>query len=298
MVETVQEERGEIDASSQISRRSFLRNAVAVCGLAGLAGYSSLIEPNRIDVTHIEIRLDRLPMEFDGLRIAHISDLHHGPYTGNLEIGKAVDAVNALKPDAIAVTGDFVTHSSYKRVVRHMGPCAQLLSRLRAPLGVYAVLGNHDQLAAPDFIADTLHSHGIQVLRNGAVAWQRERARLWLAGVDDVLEGRPSLDLARAKAPKDEAVVLLAHEPDYADVAAQHSIDLQLSGHSHGGQIHVPHLESLWLPPLSRKYPHGHYQVGRMQLYTNRGIGVIGVPVRFECLPEVTLLTLRAGRAL
>jgi predicted MPP superfamily phosphohydrolase len=120
-------------------------------------------------------------------------------------------------------------------------------------------------------------------------------APLTLVGLDDVWERKHDLRAALAGVPDDECKLLLVHEPDYADEAAHYPVDLQLSGHSHGGQINLPGYGRPVLPYLGQKYPAGLYQVGLMALYTNRGLGVISPPVRFNCPPEVTLLTLRAA---
>ncbi len=111
------------------------------------------------------------------------------------------------------------------------------------------------------------------------------------------MQGVPDLSRTLASIPKEETVVLLSHEPDFADEAALHPIDLQLSGHSHGGQIWLPIIGAPWLPPYAQKYPRGKYQVGGLTLYTNIGLGTIRVPMRLNCTPEISLFTLRAGRS-
>jgi predicted MPP superfamily phosphohydrolase len=143
-------------------------------------------------------------------------------------------------------------------------------------------------------VVEVLQSHNIPVLVNRSVPFEREGKRLWLAGVDDILAGRPRLELALKGIPADEPVVLLAHEPDWADYVAKHPVDLQLSGHSHGGQIRIPLLGAPYLPLMARKYPWGLRQIGGLTLYTNSGIGTIEVPMRIDCPPEVTLITLRS----
>jgi predicted MPP superfamily phosphohydrolase len=157
---------------------------------------------------------------------------------------------------------------------------------------VYAILGNHDHWTDADEVARALQTQPITVLRNAAIPIDRGGARLWIAGVDDVWERHADLDQALRLVPADQATILLAHEPDYADLAAQYSVDLQLSGHSHGGQVQLPFFGSPILPYLGRKYPRGLYQIGSLQLYTNRGLGVVSPPVRFNCRPEITLFTL------
>jgi hypothetical protein len=163
-------------------------------------------------------------------------------------------------------------------------------------MGVFAVLGNHDQ-CAPQFIARCLEEQGIAVLRNYPLHVERAGARLWIAGVDDVLDGKPRLDSTLQTIPRGEATLLLAHEPDFADVVSGYPVDLQLSGHSHGGQVKLPWLRPLYLPQLGRKYPWGLRQLGSLSLYTNRGLGTIFLPVRFNAPPEATLLTLHSGAA-
>jgi predicted MPP superfamily phosphohydrolase len=264
----------------------------------GLAGYSGLVEPNEVDVSRIDVKIDRLPPAFDQFRIAIISDLHFGPYTGEHEIGAAVNAANQLKPDMVAILGDFVTEpltGDLRVGAKKAEPCAKTLKGLQTPLGSFAVLGNHDYVTDPELVADALQTNGIAMLRNTNQAIERQGQRIWLLGLNDAVEGRPDLDRALQGVPADEPKILLVHEPDYADHASQFGIDVQLSGHSHGGQIRFPGIHPLWLPEMARKYYRGYYRVRGLQLYTNRGIGTVGVPFRFLASPEVTLMTLRAA---
>jgi predicted MPP superfamily phosphohydrolase len=155
-----------------------------------------------------------------------------------------------------------------------------------------AILGNHDHWNGADIVAGALVDRGIRLLRNESFAFERGHDRLWISGVDDVLENEHDLPKTLAAVPETEATVLLAHEPDFADDVAGFPVDLQLSGHSHGGQVRIPGLGPIVLPPLARKYHTGLNRVGRLQVYTSRGLGVINPPVRLNCRPEVTLLTL------
>ena len=286
--------------STRITRRALLKRATLVGGTVavGLAGYSGFVEPNEVDVRKIELKVEGLPGGFDGFRIALISDLHFGPYTGPREIGAAVQAVNKFKPDLIAILGDFVTEpliGSKRAGARKAEPCAQLLSGLQSRLGRFAVLGNHDYATDPEFVADALTSHGTPLLRNASHPVEENGARLWLAGINDAILGRANLEQAVAAVPPNEIKILLVHEPDFADAASRYGISVQFSGHSHGGQVRVPGMRPLWLPPLAERYYDGYYRVRDLQLFTNRGIGTVGVPFRFCCPPEVTLVNLRSG---
>ncbi len=267
---------------------------------AGLGAYSSLIEPNELVVERVEVRVPGLPAAFDGFRIVQLSDLHYGPYTGEREIGAAVRQANALEPHLVALTGDFVTSPLLDRVTGSRSPlpnarlCARVLSDLRAPNGVAACLGNHDANLDADAVAAALVSVGIVVLRNSNVVIEHQGGRLWVAGIEDALYGVPDLPKATDGIAPGGPTILLAHEPDFADAAASWPIALQLSGHSHGGQIRVPLLGSPYLPPLAQKYPYGTYRVGNLTLHTSRGIGTIMLPMRFDAPPEVTLITLHS----
>ena len=277
-----------------ITRRSFLRKAIhATLGLGASACggllYTTVLEPQWISVERVTVHLRRLPREFDGFTVAQLSDFHVGPYINADHIESAVAAANALKPDVFALTGDYVTHSA-----SYASPCAQALAKLRAPHGAVAVLGNHDHWTNAGTVLGALREHGIKVLANRSVSIEREGVRLWLAGVDDVWVKSADVERALNKVSKNETAILLAHEPDFADHVARYPVDLQLSGHSHGGQVRLPFLGAPVLPYLGVKYPIGLRRVGSLQVYTNRGIGVISPPVRFRCRPEVTLLTLRA----
>ena len=276
--------------------------AGAAVGALGVAGDGTIFEANRPLLVSIEVHLSRLADAWDGFRIVQLSDLHYDDYFSVVPLRKAVEIVNGLQPDLVVLTGDFVTslrakpHSpAASRAAKAIEPCARLLVQIRAGSGMLAALGNHDVDTDAGYIIAVLESYGISVLRNRSVPLERDGKRLWFAGVDDVLNGKPKLDLALKGIPADDPVVLLAHEPDWADYVANHPVDLHLAGHSHGGQIRLPILGAPYLPQMARKYPWGLRQIGRLMLYTNAGIGTIAIPMRLNCPPEVTLITLRKG---
>jgi uncharacterized protein len=290
---------------TKLSRRRFLYTTALAAGSSLALGIDGFAELNRISVVKLEISLLRLPTAFDGFSIAQLSDFHYDRFTAG-PIQRAVEMVNQLAPDLVVLTGDFVTAPILEHGYSPMSKaaaaapielCATELEKLRAPAGCFAVLGNHDISTDSGRVAHTLGEHRIPVLRNRSVALERGRERIWLAGIDDAFKGRADINRALAAIPANEATILLAHEPDFADVAAGRGIDLQLSGHSHGGQIWIPGIGAPWLPPLARKYPRGLYRVGSLILYTNIGIGTIRVPLRINCPPEITFIRLRAAAA-
>ncbi len=277
------------------NRRQFLRGALSLGVLGSVAVCAdAFIEPFRPTVKRVEVFLRRLPAELDGLTVAHLSDFHYDAYAVEV-IREAVQRTNDLNPDLIVLTGDFVTVpfiGKTRLAADDALPCAQILGGLQAPLGIFAVLGNHDFNTDPQRVAHALVSRGIVVLRNFNVEVEHNGVKLWLAGVDDVLHRGADLKKAMSGIPSGDTCILLAHEPDFADIASGYPIDLQLSGHSHGGQVRLPLLGTPYLPVMARKYPCGLRQVGSMALYTNCGIGTIFLPVRFDTPPEITLLTL------
>ena len=251
---------------------------------------AAVAEPFMLSIERQEIFLRRLPKSLDGFRIVHLSDFHYGPMVNPEHLKRAVRAANELHADLIALTGDYISQDR-----GYAAPCAEVVGRLRAKHGVYAVLGNHDHWTDAGIVHGALAERGITVLRNASTLVERGGKRLWIAGVEDAYEGEANLSAAIARIPAGEATILLAHEPDYADFVSHSEVDLQLSGHSYGGQVSIPGVGPLILPRLGRKYHTGHYCIGPLQLYTSRGVGVINPPVRFNCPPEVTLITLKSA---
>jgi predicted MPP superfamily phosphohydrolase len=288
-----------------MNRQRFL--TAGLCGAASLALYSGEIERHWVEVTHRDVYLTGLAAAFDGMRIAQISDIHMDEFTEPFFLRHVIDRINQIKPDAVFITGDFVTSTTVMEIratkfARGAAwQCANILTGLECK-ALYASLGNHDINIGAKQVSAALVANGITVLRNACLPIERGGGRIWLAGLDDPLEGHPNLDLAIPASIRNrpnEPVVLLCHAPDYADhlltQPAGEAVDLMLSGHSHGGQIRLPLLGALILPALARKYVKGWFQLGRLQLHVNRGIGTIGVPFRFDCPPEITSITLRAG---
>ena len=280
-----------------INRRKFIGLAAAA-GVAALGADALLLAPNFVKVISREISLARWPEKLDGFTIALLSDFHYDPYFSIHPLKAAIRIVNELRPDLIALTGDFVSMpwwGAQGKGAAAAEPCANLLKDLKAPQGVWAVLGNHDAFTDPARVTRALEEQKIPVLANRSVAIEQSGARFWLSGVDDVIVKGADLDTALRPVPKEEPVVLLAHEPDYADRVARYPVDLQLSGHSHGGQVRFPVVGPIFLPELARKYVWGLYKIGELTLYTNAGLGTVQVPVRLNCPPEITLLKIRPG---
>jgi hypothetical protein len=275
----------------KFSRRSFLRLALGGAATAALsavggAGYAALIEPHWLHLTQVDIPIARLAAHLDGFTIAQMSDLHCGPVVEPAAIDSAVELVLQQRVDLTVLTGDYVSHSA-----DYAPSCADRLATLTGGGVTFACLGNHDHWTDAEAVTAALTHAGIVVLRNAAI---KAADGLWVAGLDDVWEEHADLSQALRDVPSDVTTVLLAHEPDCADaVAADGRVQLQLSGHSHGGQVWLPGIGAPMLPYLAQKYPAGRYQVGGMWLYVNRGVGLISPAMRFNCRPEVTLLRLR-----
>jgi predicted MPP superfamily phosphohydrolase len=296
----------DIFVRSPITRRHFLTASIA--GAVGLGLYSGEIERHWIEVTESEVHLRGLSPSFDGVRIVQLSDIHMDEFSEPFFLRHAVELINRLKPDAVLLTGDFVSDvpRSKEFAAGAAWQCAHILSTLQCR-NLYAALGNHDVVVGAENVMAALTANGITVLRNACLPIERfgERigGRLWLAGLDDPYEGDPDPELtipASIRNIPDEPVVLMCHAPDYADdlVATQtgQAVDLILSGHTHGGQVCMPFVGPLTLPPMGRKYVKGWFQLGKTQLYVNRGLGTVGVPFRFDCPPEISLMTLRTDQ--
>jgi predicted MPP superfamily phosphohydrolase len=284
-----------------ISRRRFLQGGLGAA--AALAVYSSEIERHWIEVTEHEFTLRGLPAAFDGFRIAQLSDIHMDEYTEPFFLRRAVEKINSRCVDAVFLTGDFVSDGigSHSSEVGAAWQCAGILKGLQCKQ-VYGSLGNHDVAVGSHLVTEALAANGIPILDNSCLPIERAGSRFWLAGLDDPVMGRPKPEAAIPVAIRNqpnEPVVLLCHAPDYADRLLAHpigsSIGLMLSGHTHGGQVRLPMIGALVLPELGRKYVQGRFQLGGLQLYVNRGLGTSGLPLRMDCLPEISILTLRQG---
>ncbi len=293
----------EVGRSSKFSRRNLLRGGLMAS--AALALYAGEIERHWIEIKHVEIGIADLPEAFDGFRIAQLSDIHLDLFTEPFFLRHAIHKINALRPDAVCLTGDFVTElrTFPKYPIQAAWKCAAMLKTIECRR-VFAILGNHDTLVNPVEISNALSHHGILVLRNDNAMIEHNGARLWLAGLEDALDGNPEPDKAipeRIRGLRNEPVLLLCHEPDYADHLLRRqvgqSVSLMLSGHTHGGQVRLPFYGPITLPLMGKNYVEGLFRLGGMQLYVNRGLGAIGVPFRFDCPPEITDITLRRATA-
>ncbi len=281
-----------------LSRRQFLKASLvstvmtAAAGVGGLV-YARDIEPGWLEVVPVQLTLPRLSASFDGYRLAQLSDIHMGTGMTPARLQEVVERVNQQQPDLVAITGDFVTHGS---VARQAPGLIEALRELRARDGVVCVMGNHDHWTDVRAVRDIARASQITDVSNGFMTLNRNGATLHIAGVDSLWEHLDRLDRVLEQLPAEGAAVLLAHEPDFADFSAPTGrFDLQISGHSHGGQVILPFFGPPVTPRYGRKYPVGRYQVGDMIQYTNRGIGTVQPAVRFNCRPEITVFTLNAG---
>ena len=278
-----------------ITRRAFTTGLAA--SAAGLALYANGFARHLIEHTRRTFYLRNLPPAFDGFRIVQFSDIHLEEYSEEFFLRDVIAKVNALHADLVLVTGDFISRGPLPVDVplAASARCAALLSTLTCPQR-FGVLGNHDAAVGPHVIRAHLEASGLPILVNQHVRIERGNQHIVLGGIDDFSEGIPNLSLAVPEKPEGP-VILMAHEPDYAIKVLTHPrgplVDLMLSGHTHGGQVRIPGLRPLFLPPLGRRYTEGAYLLRDLQLYVNRGIGTVGVPFRLNCAPEITEITLR-----
>jgi uncharacterized protein len=268
----------------------FFKVCLVVCSLIFIGSvYVHKIEPNWLDITQIEVKLPKLDPAFAGYRIVQITDLHAGDGINRANLERVVEAVNAQNPDLIVITGDHVSRQPKQHI-----EMLDTLAKLHPHDRTISVLGNHDVYNDPAPIRQAIRQAGITLLENTIYTLKRGDATLHIAGVGDVFAQEAKLDQVLAQLPQTGAAIMLAHEPDFADdTAATGRFGLQLSGHSHGGQIRIPFYDG-YLPDYAHKYPLGRYQVGDMIQYTNRGIGMIKIYARFNCRPEISVFKLVA----
>lgn len=265
--------------------------ASAPCGPARLLARGDLA---RLEVCELTLAPARLPADLDGLRIAHLSDLHHdGEPRSEAFMAAVAEEVRRAAPDMVAITGDIVP---FVAVPGSLAEAATTLGDLGAGCEVYAVLGNHDFWADAPQVQDALERRGVRVLRNEGTPVKRGSGRLWLAGLDDHWSGLADLDAALRGCGPGDFCVLLAHNPDAIIEAARRGIDLQLSGHTHGGQVALPLVGPLVVPSdHGRRFAEGLHKVGPALLWVSRGQSV-HLPIRVGSTPQVTLITLRVPR--
>jgi len=263
-------------------------------------GYGYRIEPTWLEVNHIALTIRDLAPSFHGTKIAHLSDFHFGEHLPLGYLEGALERTAAEKPDLIALTGDFVD-----RGPKHVRAAAKLFAGLKAPLGVVAVLGNHDFSVHnargirrhPELhrhVADALGDQGIRVLRNESVRHERGSEGLIVAGIDD-LWSRESDPLAAMKDMcPDTPRIVLAHNPQSVEQFEGHRFDLMLSGHTHGGQVNWPGLGRVLLGTKAKRWAAGLYPHGPGHVYVNKGVG-FGWRFRFGVRPEIAVFTLNGG---
>ncbi len=275
-------------------RRQFLRQGAAGLTVISVANpLGNIAADDEFEVVYKTIRLPKLPAPLRGLRVGMISDIHSGPYMDKPQMDRYVERLNALKPDIILLPGDFVQSRN-----EEVEPLCDSFSKLKARYGVYGSTGNHDYFDDADYISKELEHAGIRMLRNTHTLIEVKGKELALVGLDDVRSGHPFDDLFRQAIDGLDAQlpnIVLCHKPYYLEEASEYGAGLMVSGHTHGGQFVLARVFGTVITPaaLISGYVEGLYRLDATQLYVTRGIGTVGIPVRFNCPPEITVLTLR-----
>ena len=274
------------------SKRKAVFVGVLASAVAGAYWRLRHVHPYEPVLERVSLPLPPGAASLDDLRIAFVTDTHAGPFTSAEDIARGVALFDRERVDLVLLGGDYVSESNI-----YAAPMADALAPLvaRAKIGAVAVLGNHDLPLGADRVRAELERIGVTVLRNEAHVVRWNGARLAIAGVDDTVVGNADPASAFADIPNGLPVLALWHEADFAEEAARLGAFAQLSGHTHGGQVRLPLVGSLWLPPDGQKRVIGLYVVEGMPVYISRGLGVYRPPVRFRASPEVTLVTLCHG---
>jgi predicted MPP superfamily phosphohydrolase len=276
---------------SSITRRRFLHGLAAAPLVAVSAGaaYARLVEPYNYWISENDIFIRDLPPAFEGFRLTQLTDIHHSRILGIGEVQRVVSLAQQTRPDMFVLTGDYST--TYRRYIE---PCAEALSTLSAPEGVWAVLGNHDHYTDPELTTRALERNHISVLNNAHTTLRRNSDSLQLSGIDDWTWNATDWSRAFSGLDAKTPTILLSHQPSVLDLEQTRNVALIVSGHTHGGQLRFPILGAparLFTNDL--KYARGLFRRGDTQLYVSSGTGEIGLPLRFGVRPEIAVLRLR-----
>lgn len=272
-----------------MTRRKVIKRLGAVAfGSMALGGGYAVLEAKWCRVLQVGLKVPRLPAPFVGTKVAFLADIHHGPFVSQSYVQHVVAMTNALAPDLVLLGGDYV-----HRHPRYIAPGIAELGKLQSKLGRFGVLGNHDNWEDRSATRSALAAFRITELTNTGVWLTRDGARLRICGVGDLWTDRQDLKTALGSASRDDAVILLSHNPDYVETLIDPRVGLVLSGHTHGGQVVIPGYGAPIVPSrYPRKYVHGLVQGPTCPVFITRGVGTISPPVRFCCRPEVVLITL------
>ncbi|MGA9993858.1 MAG: metallophosphoesterase [Pyrinomonadaceae bacterium] len=265
-----------------------------ICFAICLGIWAFAIEPNKLVVKDVTINLPRLPAEFDGLKIVAIGDLHVGsPFINEEKLKKIVAEINGLQPDLVLLLGDYVVQGVVGGHFVEPEIIAGELKPLRARLGVFAVLGNHDWWLDGERVRRAFESEGIRVLENEAVKVDRNGQSLWLVGLGDFWTSHQDIKEALKNIPEDANIFALTHDPDiFPEIPSR--ISLTFAAHTHGGQVNLPLVGRLIVPSeFKQRYAIGLVQESGHQLFVTPGIGTSILPVRFRVPPEISVLTIR-----
>jgi uncharacterized protein len=283
-----------VSRKKRLALRVFLALLAAA---AALAVWSFAIEPDRLVVRQVELRLPRWPAEAGELRLAVVSDIHTGsPHIDVAKLDRLVGEINGLRPDAVLLLGDFVI--SGVAGGEFVGPeeTAERLKGLRSAQGTFAVLGNHDWWEGGESVWRSLEGAGVRVLENDAASFAHGGRRVWLVGLADLWTRKPDVQGSLAKVADDASPILvLTHNPDvFTEIPER--VALTLAGHTHGGQVRLPLLGRPVVPSrYGQRYAAGHVVEGSRHLFVTTGVGTSIIPVRFRVAPEIVLLRIRAG---
>ncbi|MHC4138668.1 MAG: metallophosphoesterase [Planctomycetota bacterium] len=278
--------------NEKVSRRKFLKLSLLSGVGAIIATYPFCIERYIFQVNTYRIPVPNLPSNFNGFTIAQLSDLHYGFLMPLMVVEQIIHKINTLQKDVIVCTGDYIHERNETTQIDTVWPH---LMKLNANGGVYSVLGNHDHWGNTDRSLYWLEKSG-QSIRHKAVPIIKGEERIWIGGAGDYLEDDLAIDTAFQHVPDKECKILLSHNPDSADTNFETRIDLMISGHTHGGQVKIPFVGPLILPVKNKSYSNGFVRTGRTNLYISKGLGWAIIPIRFNCLPEISVLKLVRDR--
>jgi predicted MPP superfamily phosphohydrolase len=276
-----------------VNRRSFLKAALATTIPVSpvIAASYGLYEAGLVKVERPNITVPHLPAAFDGLRVAFLTDIHHGSHVRLEYIAALVRTTQALTPDLVVFGGDFSSEDA-----KFIRPCFEALKGINAPLGVYGVRGNHEYQQGLNESVAGFRVAGVEELTNRGVWLTRGSSRFRLAGVDDLWFGKPDVSAALGEASASDACLVLSHNPDFAETLKDRRVGLVLSGHTLGGQFCLPGIGAPIIPSrYGQKYLKGLVEAPTTQVYISRGLGTESRPMRFNSRPELTLLTLRSA---